>query len=517
MIHRSKKHICFLIAIVYMLNLCACQKSPEHNIVTSKNDGSFDINVVHSATESTNIAEDENGTLGTTQKFTYSNTFFSTDGTVEFIMNIDKDIQTAAMPVVEVAPYYLSEKDAQRVANILFENAVFYEAEPKFDVLYSKEDIQTCINRWLPYTDVEALSSLLGIDSHQHQILQPTGEAIKKAIADFTAMYEDAPTEGSLELREWSFKPDSYFSYSKEDLYGEDLSQDNEKIAIDVISGDIQYYLAFTKRNKSDYKLNYIYAYPYSYFSPHEIDTYIFNSQLRRTDKPTEEQINFIKEYAQNMLDRLELGDWIINKCTLQTTYVGKYPEYSLDLTAVPLINGVPVASCPQYTNLKSPLAYASNYYLSEANISFSANGDLLRFEMLSTIEVKRVINSNVATLSMNDLMSRAASHLSLSDYHQYGIGGELLELLEDLSGEKYICKVEICDMEYGMLRVKVPNTDDSYYYVPGIVLYGSVDYFGSESGILYESSGTTIGNARISPLLAFNAVDGSVIELYID
>ena len=76
-------------------------------------------------------------------------------------------------------------------------------------------------------------------------------------------------------------------------------------------------------------------------------------------------------------------------------------------------------------------------------------------------------------------------------------------------------CKVDICQLEYGLIRVKVPNTDESYYYVPGMILYGTIDYWGEASGNILASSGDPIlSNSRIVPLVALNAVDGSFIEL---
>ena len=73
---------------------------------------------------------------------------------------------------------------------------------------------------------------------------------------------------------------------------------------------------------------------------------------------------------------------------------------------------------------------------------------------------------------------------------------------------------MEICQIDEGMLRVKVPNTDESYYYVPGIVLSGTIDYVGSKTGNFYASSGNGLYDQRIVPLVAINAIDGSVIAL---
>ena len=58
----------------------------------------------------------------------------------------------------------------------------------------------------------------------------------------------------------------------------------------------------------------------------------------------------------------------------------------------------------------------------------------------------------------------------------------------------------------YGLLREKVPDSDDSFYYLPGIILYGSVENVGVESNQLYYQS------TEPFPIIALNAVDGSVV-----
>ena len=59
------------------------------------------------------------------------------------------------------------------------------------------------------------------------------------------------------------------------------------------------------------------------------------------------------------------------------------------------------------------------------------------------------------------------------------------------------------------MTRVKVPNTDNSYYYIPALILSGTINYCGEQSGTVYQSNPD-----GIYPLVAINAVDGSIIQL---
>ena len=92
-----------------------------------------------------------------------------------------------------------------------------------------------------------------------------------------------------------------------------------------------------------------------------------------------------------------------------------------------------------------------------------------------------------------------------LSDYYAY----DSLQFLAQKS-EDYICLVNICDTDYGLTRVKVPDADESYYYVPAIFFYGNVQYQGKETGILLD---VDVEEVRRS-ILVLNAIDGSIINI---
>lgn len=116
--------------------------------------------------------------------------------------------------------------------------------------------------------------------------------------------------------------------------------------------------------------------------------------------------------------------------------------------------------------------------------------------------EKERVtLNQNVTTIDMNTLLDKAKQHLARSDSYQYG--------LQDIYGvltERIKTSVNIDKICYGLLREKVPDSDDSYYYLPGIILYGSVENVGVESNQPYYQS------VEPFPIIALNAVDGSVV-----
>ena len=507
----KQKRLSRLISMILcILLLTDCAPNPEKEVVTSKNDGSFDANVVQSAT--TPSEEQGSGEERNTITVQYTDSFTSTDGTVEFTLNIDKEIPAAGLPVVEVVPHTLTSEDVKRVANILFGDAEFYEATPMLAPVYSKSEIQERLNRWSQYITVDALEELLGERDDGEEYYAEAVEVVKKFIEEYTLLYENAPEENPNKPCEWTFKPDSYYYYSAEEVEKMDTSNDNEGIEATVIINGIPYGLSASRRDKDDFKINSISVFPNSGTSPHGMDDDHFQATLCRTEKPSDDAMREISINAQNMLDAMELGDWLVDDCYLETIEIGSATEYVVHVTAVPVFAGVPAIRRPQFGNLKSDAAYASNYYLTDVEFKFSARGDLLSFSLHSAIDMKCVINDNAATLTMDELIEKAKTHMSLSEAGEFGLPQVIVEDMEQNSGENIVCRVSITELEYGLTRVKAPNTDDSYYYVPAIFLKGTSGYFGADSG---EQYGEEIMDNGLSLLLVLNAIDGTVVEIY--
>lgn len=503
------KNALMIILLLFVLTfLCACVANPATDAVTSKNDGSFDANVVQSAIES-----------GETENINFDETFTCTDGSVKFRLNICETIAPDKMPVVEVVPHYLSVTDVKRVAEVLFGEVEFYEAEPilgELKNILTMEDVESSIQRWLPYTTEANLLTLYPQLEGQNDKISSYIERIRDDITLYNDLKENIEDKLNHSNASWKFQSEWNYMYSKEQLDSMDIdtTDANEQICVTTTFNGIPYLLNFSVRNQNDYKLNTIFVYPYTVYSPKGMDANIFRAQLCRTSKPSESQIAEIGEKAQKLLDQMELGNWKVDQCYLQTNYAGKATEYMIYVTAVPSFNQVPAIRRQQLSDLTSHEAYASNYYLTDVIFQFSANGDLLYLQMSSPIDIKEVINENVKTLTISELIEKAKFQLALSDYHAYGVGGEYLEMAQNSAGEDFICNIELCDLEYGMTRVKVPNTDNSYYYVPSIILSGTVDYCGKETGAVYEASGETFYTERIVPIIAINAIDGSIILL---
>ena len=507
---QPKKWVSVLSWIVCLAVLTACAANPEKEVVTSKNDGSFDANVVQSATKP---AEGQDTPAG--KRVQYTDNFASTDGSVEFTLNIDTEVSNAPMPVAEVEPHYLTGQDAKRVAEVLFGDAEFYEARPALapkETIYSKSQVQELLTKWAKYTDLEFLRDLYDDEGNA----ETTAEVVKKFIAAYSEAYVNFQEEDPRVPCEWTLKPDSYYFYSPDEVAQMDVSDDNYGIEAEVTANGIGYIYTVSTRNKDDFKINNIIVrLGDGGISPNTIDIRTYEAQLCRTDKPTDAQMEAAQAKASELLAQMELGDWQVDECYLQTiNYYSDTPEYMICVNAVPVINDVPAFRRPQLDNLRSKEVYSSNYYLTDANFRFSADGSLISFQLSSSIDVTEILNDNVATLGINELMEKAKNHLSLSDSGAYFVPVSMIESYEEEFGENIICRIHITQVDYGMTRVKAPNTDDSYYYVPALMLSGSIEYCGQNTGTVYDSYSQMMGTEDLCPLVCLNAVDGSVIEL---
>lgn len=268
---QPRKWVSVLSWIVCLAVLTACAANPEKEVVTSKNDGSFDANVVLSATKP---AEGQDASAN--QRVQYTESFSSTDGSVEFTIGIDEEITALPMPVVEVVPHYLTAEDAKRVATALLGDVDWFEREPLLEPKYTKEQILEKNNRWTQYANSEAISELL---AREPEYTDSVVANVKRFIEKYSELYESAPS-GSPKACEWTFKKESYGFHSAETLAGQDLSEENDVIYAVAKVGEVEYTFSAAIRNMSDFKLNNIYLYLGDGSSPSSIDSNISSKAL---------------------------------------------------------------------------------------------------------------------------------------------------------------------------------------------------------------------------------------------
>ncbi len=475
------------ILLILPFVLSACQSTPEKQSVISKNDGAFDVNSI--------ISSNEQHAPDATQDAQYTDMFMSTDKTVEFRICIDEQLRATNMPIIEAKPHILTGEDTKRVAQALFEDAPCYEQGHILYPIYSKAQIQERLSRWSQYVnDPTALRELYG-DAYCDV------EVIKRSIEDYTARYESAPDDSPYSLTEWEFINSDYRWATKEEIEKYGARGNFDEIALVIPANGIYYTFSSAIRDESTSKLSHIAVMPGSGISPYEIDERIYYATLCRTNVPTDNQIESVKEKALSILAAMDLGQWCIAECYVGHPAFGNQNEYVINVDAIPVLNGIP-AGVVDTTVAPQSDAYAFTYYESYVHFEFSADGTIVCFDMLSPIDIVREVNNNVSVMSIDSLMLRAEEQLSLSDYYAYG-GAGIIDALKDK--EELSCVVTINQIDYQLLRVPVKDSEMTFYYVPSITLSGSVEYYGKHTGTLYSQTSST--------LLSLNAVDGTVMN----
>lgn len=488
----NKRLLLSWVIILGIASFCAgCQDSPAAPVVINKNEQDVGSKI------DTSGVETQEPSLNDTINISYNKSFASTDGSVNFTIDIDQPIHASSMPIVQVSPHFLTGEDTKRVATSLFPGAEFFEAEPERERNYSQSEIQTKLERWSQYANIDALRDLCGDYATQDYV-----DLIKSFIEDYTLMYEQSQMKYPHVACEWEMRNSSVYTLTTDELSGASTSDFSDEVSTQFSVDGIPYRLTATTRNKSDYKVNMISCYIYDGICPRDLDDRIFAAKLCRTEEPTQEQMNNVKSKTQDFLEAFDLGQWLIDECYVKSRDVGTETEYLVYVNAVPVLDAAPALRRPQITSLRSQNSYAANYYLTDAQFVFSANGDLISFSLFSPLDVQKVVNRDASVLGIEDLLNRAQAHLELSDAYNYGFGPFLQFINKEVQ-----CNVTISEIEYGLSRIRVQDNDGLYYYVPSILLKGFSEYIGKEDGETYYISESP------EVLLVVNAADGTVIN----
>ena len=467
--------------------LTACAANPTQNIVTSKNDGTFEENMQQTAPS---VSVDE-AIVNRTDSFT------SLDGSVEFTWNVNQTINVGAMPVIEAVPHFFTNEDIERVAKALFgESAAFYDIGPESERQLSKTELQEKIALLSQYINTEDLYWLMGEEE--------TVSDVKTWVEVYTQQYETAPDENTYVLCDWNIKPANYYNKN-------DDEKENALIATTTI-GDFDYTLRVSSRNENDYQTSSILVGLGDGSDPTYIEKTSSIAKLCITEEPTQQQIEAAKNKAQSMLDQMGLGEFTIARAFIEVRNFGDTPAYQIWIEAEPIYEGAAVLYGDFGRSYVAEEVYNSEFPVGQIQFFFSANCDLIAFGIHSLCEVKEVKNSNVSTLSMTELMEKAQNHMALYDAEamdRFTINALMLEVLTGRSMASMDCKVAITELEYGLARFPVANSN-SFCYAPAVIFYGTIDYCDPETGEVITGTGNPYGT-RIQSLVVVNAVDGTI------
>ena len=488
----------FFTGLLVISVMCGCQKAPEQNVVVSKNDNVFQekIKTTVPAEKETDVAE---------KSVKWNDAFLSTDGSVSFSINIDKEVLEKSKEVIEVAPHGLTSDDIKRAAEALLGDVNFYERRPSENPQYSSSQYLQMINRLAAYASKEKLTELLGEDG---------ADTYLGYIQDFIAIWNDklesAPDSDPRILCDWSLKKERHYNNSDVEIANRSAEDESDVLYANAEKNGIEYNLSVITKNTAGYKINRINLNLAEGLNLYPVDMAIYRARLCRTEKPSEDQIKAASNKAREMLDKMQLGEWSIATTNVESRQIGNAVEYNIQVVAAPVIHGS-IATLGQHMgNYKE--AYAATYGMTYAEFLFSANSDLVYFNLDSPMDIIGTCNERVETLPADELVEIGKRYLSLSDADTYGLPAESRIALELAKGEKIRCNVTLSEAEYGIGRIPIANTDDHYYYIPVLILKGDVEYIGETSGQCYYTN-HRIANEETPALVWINTVDGSIIS----
>lgn len=232
-------------ASAVVVTLCGCQANPEQNVVISKNDGVLEKKLTISAASEGEVAQ-----------IVWYESFLSTDGSIEYTIDLDTDIEYKPLPTLKVVPRFLTGEDVHRAAQALVPGAEFYELPSSSKMIYSKSELLAKVNRWAEYASEETAKTLFDISD---QYLVPDMlEYIKEGIVYYTQKAETAPEECPHTLCQWTFQKERIYRDDPMQILGRDPADDLDVIIANALKDGVEYTINASTRNQEDYKLNTI-------------------------------------------------------------------------------------------------------------------------------------------------------------------------------------------------------------------------------------------------------------------
>ena len=426
--------------------------------------------------------------------------FTSSDGTIEFYLDIDEEISGEIIPSVKVEPHFFTGEEAKQVATVLFGDAEFYEDEPYDLIEYSKSEIREKIDRWNQYTSKEALQELYAKEEKNDEYIERTKELVNTFISKYVAMLNTAPEDNPHTPCQWKLRNSVEYIYPEEEWEERYSSESNEVVSAFLKYNGMPYYFRASHRNNETFRVNNINAGIGGEISPDGIDDLIYRAQLCRTPEPSEEQLAAVQLKAENWLSQMGMGSWLVDECYVESYGSGEHTEYYIHVNAVPVFNGIPAMRREQITALRGREEGVTYYYYTDVEFEFSPNGDLINFSMYSPVDI---VDSGYETESMSieALLDIAKENLISSSASNYSYIPGVYEGFVDVG-----CRITVTGLDYSLTRTTDVDDRKPFVYSLGVSLSGSVEYYDKDTGevIDYEEN-------RI--LLVLDGADGSFVS----
>ena len=415
-----KRKIAMLLCILLPLTLCSCAaKEPE----------------APAETENTIVEISRGDTGEDTNKLAasavaYTDSFKSADGSVNVEINLeDTSLYEGSFRTLQITPRPFTEEEVRHIAQVLFGDAVLYECSigreaTKAELQEQREILETLLEgdalkeMYADSADESAELIRNYLDKHK---VEDAPESIEKTVCDFQYKpWNDA--QGYLEIN-----------------------------AHTEVEGIPYYFNAVNNTNNGVriYRINVFVANEIIW--PLGVDEIMLCDQILGKEEPHQEQINAIREKAEDMMGELDMGQWQIDSCEVTK----RRDSYAIEVKAVPVYNGIPMLRQGQLSYLRGTEEGIQNCYYPELCITFSPDGTLYGFEMVTPVEVT-AIGEEGKTMSFAELMGSIKTRFSQTS-------------ATDLpDGNRYADAV-VSDIQLGYAMVPVNSGDNEHIQLPGV------------------------------------------------
>ncbi len=523
----------FFLALIVLLALAACQKSPESPIVVGKN---VDL-LIDKATQTQNEAEptpvpestDYRSILaekfGVPERYTASGSY--SDGQLTFSANAPIELpNVAAMPVIRVAPANFSQEQIDRFYKVLIGDTPMYQQQMRL----TKSQIEDELIFWRSILNGDAENS----DSKDARL------QAKEKIAELESAYSSVednpsqvPADGTIGIREeieYS-SGETMSEYSGVDIaehpgfnvnrgktfYVHNNSEDGEIIIKENVGG---YTVSDTASKGARFYFN-----DYD-LTPQDV-CYVSGETVRPgsfTDRP--EQVSGLSyedamRMAEDFLSNAGIQDMQVDSLAL--TYIlpdeyqnklykidvkpadreamlaevsdGKYDSdiigTRIELTLLRTVEGIPVTSNGSSCYIGDAM-FGQQWFYEECKIGVCSEGIY-----------------SVSWASPHHMIEAVAEDANMKSFDEIEeIFDNMYHVKYDDMTQSYQCEGTVTGVTLSLRRIMEQNNIGYGLFVPTWDFYGTMAYHydGENADSFLEQSD--------KPILIINAVDGSVIDL---
>lgn len=440
----------------YLL-LIGCAENPTEDIVVNKNEGKLEQAIQRENKKDSDTSVPEK----------YTDQFQADGEKIEVSVDASVTGLEGNKPVVRVKPHLITEEEAKRWADVLFEGATAYEPGEK-----SKTEIEDRILQLKErISDQDKLLEDYGSQEEADRIKKELEEEIK----EYEKQYASASDTDEKIPCTWEFHPYGYYNDlpmpTSGDANYEGLDKTSQLIAQATVNGH-QAMVEVDNREENDYRLN--------------TQWFLY-----------EDEQEWIKEETGTLSkeEAVKQADEIKNQLGMENW---KYAEYKA--SEAENIQNVMVTYTPSYESstafqgplidLKSEDLYAANYYYSSLSIGFE-NGVLTSVELISPMDVVQIENENVETMDFEEIYQTFKKQAQAQFTESAFLDLDATEIGK--------IQIEISEITEGLFRIKEKSNTEDFLMVPAWSFSGTLRVDGEDWGK--------------QQFLMINGIDGSVIN----